>query len=135
MCIRDSVDTDLAVPSQLDRVRVSVRGPTGEVVQSDGRLAGEAALTLPVTLGVVPGGAALGPVVVVASGLLGEQEVVHREAAVEFVRDERRVLRLVLLARCVGVPCADGTSCGESGACGLTTVPPEQLRPFRQSDG
>jgi hypothetical protein len=126
-----SVDTDLLIPSELDRVAVSVTGPTGSMAREEQALL-SAASSLPLTLAVIPSGDVLGPIEVVAIGYRGGAEVVRRDAEVTLVRGETRVLPLFLLARCLGVTCAASETCGETGCAsrvvamlsGWTGTPP-----------
>ena len=107
------VDTDLAIPSALDDVEIRVSSDTGVMEEQHQPLSSR--LLLPLTLGVVTDGEFLGPILVVARGTLDGALVVERSARVTLVRGETRMLRLHLVASCVGVACARGESCGENG--------------------
>ena len=111
------VDSDLAVPSALDAVRVDVQGPSGMTETIERDLAGADRIELPLTFSLVPAGDALGPVTLTAVGLRGGTEVVSRSAVVTLAKDESRVLVLFLGASCVDVDCsASGYTCVE-GEC------------------
>ncbi|MDO9016934.1 MAG: hypothetical protein Q8S73_20285 [Deltaproteobacteria bacterium] len=122
------VDTDLQVPGELDRVEVSVVGPSGRVV-----LAGASVVstgTLPMTLGAVPAeGAALGPVTVNVTGRVMGRAVVDRTVRTAFVAGERRVLPILLLGACRGVQCPADQSCGPD-RCAPVAVPGASLPAF-----
>ncbi|MEZ4339570.1 MAG: hypothetical protein R3B82_23350 [Sandaracinaceae bacterium] len=107
------VDTDLAIPTALDRVRVSVTADADRMASQEQRLSSSA--VLPLTVSAVPEDGSLGPIDVVAEGFLGSALVVSRRARVMLVQGEARVLRLHLVAGCVGVECSAEESCGESG--------------------
>lgn len=128
------VDTDLAIPSALDEVRVQVTGPEGMSETEMTRLASRSAL--PLSLGVAPSGAVLGPIDVIATGYVDGDFVVDRSATVTLVAGETRVLSLFLLSNCVGVTCPAGETCGEGGSCERrTVVPPEWTGVLPSIDG
>ncbi len=107
------VDTDLAIPSALDQVRVTVSDGDTRMASEEQSL--RSASALPLTVSVVPDGDFLGPIDVIAVGTRGGSEVVRRRARVTLVRGESRLLRLDLVADCVGVQCDTDESCGPSG--------------------
>jgi hypothetical protein len=127
------VDTDLAIPGELDEVRISVTSDRGAMGSERQPLASPA--LLPLTLSLVAEGEDLGPVEVVAEGRLDGVLVVSRLARAMLVRGETRMLRLHLVADCVGVDCGADESCGETG-CGPIDVvaPPWPGSPPRLSD-
>lgn len=117
-----TVDTDYAVPGEIDRIEVLVTGPMG-----DERASGDPADTadLPLTLGVraTTGSPA---VTVTATGTLDGTIVSRTVVRTSFVAGERRVLALWLLRGCAGTdPCA--MRCTESGRCEATDVDPATL--------
>ncbi len=107
------VDTDIPIPTGIDDVSITVSSETG-VMESQHQALSSRAL-LPLTLGVTTDGDFLGPILVVAEGTLDGVRVVDRSARVTLVRGESRVLRLHLVASCVGTACARDMSCGENG--------------------
>lgn len=109
------VDTDLAVPAELDRIEVVVRGPGGGEETERATLRDRA--LLPLTVGVAPSGDALGPVTITASGFLGEGLVVSRTHRVTLIAGETRTLIMHLTAACASrdEPCPSGETCGENG--------------------
>jgi hypothetical protein len=125
------VDSDLAVPGELQRVTLEVTGPSGDKALQDAAvdLATGGAPTLPLTLSLTPGSGALEPVTVTAVGT-GLAGVVERTVVTGFVRGERRVVRLWLLRACLGVECTTGETCGDGGICVDATVPPDDLPPW-----
>lgn len=128
------VDTDLAVPSVVDRVRVDVVGIGDGARTAVADLEGAGAVGLPVTVGLVRTGGALGPVDVAAVGERDGGEVLRRDARVSFVPERTMMLRLDLLGRCVGVGCPPGQTCG-SGGCRSIDVDPDELTPWRGDTG
>lgn len=125
------VDTDLAIPSALDEVSITVSSETGVMESETQRLSSRA--MLPLTLGVVTDGDFLGPIEVVARGMLYDGFVLERAGRVTLVRGETRVLRLHLVASCVGVSCGRDESCGENGCddIDLAELPPWSGTPPR----
>ena len=113
------VDSDLAVPGEIDEVRVTVAGPSGSTTETSQALDGA---PLPLTLGVSPSGEALGPVVIVAEGRLDGALVVSRTARTTLVRGESRLLYLFLARSCLGVSCPASQTCLDNGACGFDVV-------------
>jgi len=109
------VDTDLVVPTEMDNVSISVTGPSGEEVIHPVALTGPDAVELPLTLGLVPEGDVLEPVTVRATGLLDSAPVVERSVRTGFLKNQIRVVRLLLLRGCVERMCAGDESCSEDG--------------------
>ncbi|MCB9596116.1 MAG: hypothetical protein H6719_25565 [Sandaracinaceae bacterium] len=107
------VDSDLAIPAELDRVRVTVMADDTRMASEEQAL-GSASL-LPLTVAAVPEDDSLGPIDVIAEGFVGSALVVSRRARVTLVRNETRMLRLDLVASCVGTDCGADRSCGENG--------------------
>jgi hypothetical protein len=130
------VDTDYAVPEELDRIAVEITGPSGQTQTQSAELRGEQAPELPLVLFLEHGGGQSGPVAVVASGHSGEQKLVQQTVRTAFVRGDSRVVRINLLKRCEGVGCKDaqGSTCGARG-CRAARVPREELRPWTGQDG
>ena len=140
-----AVDTDLPIPAGLDTLRLQVSHQAQALSYSyalDPRQ--QPHHSLPATLALNAGSTPRSTIHVVARGLLGEREVVRREARVlGWVRGERRLLRLDLLRRCAArpVPCGVSQTCTEQG-CRSAQVDPAQLptydkeaafRPLRDS--
>src|SRR5688500_12422964 len=74
------VDSDLAVPAELDAVRVRITGPSGRAMDATQSLGGTADPPLPLTLGVTSAAGSLGPIDVDVEGLLDGAAVVERTA-------------------------------------------------------
>lgn len=113
------VDSDLAVPDELDSIAIEV-----EPVQASAAAAVDLREHgLPSSLGLLHVGGPLGPIEVVAFGRLGEAQVVERRAIVSFVQDQTLELRLPLTRACAErrPPCKNETTC-DQGTC----VPAEQ---------
>lgn len=118
------VDSDLGIPAEMDAVRVRVTRPDRTMADQTQPLTG--ASDLPLTLGIVADGASLGPIDVVAEGVLRGTVVVSRSARTTLVRGETRVLTLYLVRSCIGTTCPAGQSCTEHGCAPLevVTLPP-----------
>ncbi|HJL20407.1 MAG TPA: hypothetical protein RMH99_32370 [Sandaracinaceae bacterium LLY-WYZ-13_1] len=121
------VDTDLAVPDELDEVRIDLIGPDASLKRSEGRLM--EASELPKTLAIVHRGGPLGPVRVTVTGLRNGRNVVQRRASFFFVEGEVRILRLDLLDACTGLACRSDETCGPNG-CRPIDVEEGELRPY-----
>ncbi|MCB9625160.1 MAG: hypothetical protein H6721_27525 [Sandaracinus sp.] len=107
------VDTDLDVPATIDRFVIDVTSPSG-TTQSATAMLGDGEPVPPRTLGLVPENDVLGPYEVVARGLLGDVEVVARQARFDFVPKATVVLTMHLVQSCVGRDCG-GQTCSENG--------------------
>src|SRR5262245_14097551 len=83
------VDTDLAIPSALDRVEITVVGPDGITMETE-RIMLSGPSSLPLTLGVSPSGERLGPIDITAIGRVDGTLVVTREHTVTLLRGETR---------------------------------------------
>lgn len=117
-----SVDTDV---TSVDEISIDVTSPTGTTRTSTATL-GAGQPPLPRTLGLVWNGGELGPFVIRAAGLSGGVQVLQRVADFQFQRGRTLVLHVDLLARCTGVSCPGGQTCGDSG-CRSTTIDPAEL--------
>ncbi|MFO0686644.1 MAG: hypothetical protein U0234_31575 [Sandaracinus sp.] len=118
------VDSDLAIPAELDAVRVRVTRPDRTMADQSEPLARSS--DLPLTLGIVADGPSLGPIDVVAEGLHAGTVIVSRSARVTLVRGEARVLTLHLVESCLGTSCPAAQTCTESGCAPIevVTLPP-----------
>lgn len=91
------IDTTLAVPAELDFVRISVTGPTGRTKTATGSLG----LTRPVLVALVPADDALSPVtVVVDAAPPSGGAALSRTVRTGFVRGHVKELRVVLDETC-----------------------------------
>lgn len=111
-----SVDTDMSVPDELDRLAIDIVGPQGEVRRAEGPLDGD--MRLPATLGIVWRGGALSPINIRIAGRLRGMDVIQYRAEATFTEEKVRLLRVVLGRACVGVMCAPGTTCDPSRPVG-----------------
>ena len=126
------VDTDYAVPSELDAVRFEVTGPAGMAQTVTQRVGDEGDPDLPLTLTLVPAGDALGPVSITVTGLRGTTELVERRAVATLERGESSTLTLFLGRVCAGADCGAGTCrCGDCGALDEDTLEPWRGTPGR----
>jgi hypothetical protein len=120
------VDTDMAIPGEIDEVRLEVTRPDGT---SEVEMRGVATrMALPLSVGVIADGEVLGPIDVIATGYHDGDFVIDRTATVTLVRGETRVLSLFLLSNCRDVDCDEGETCGEGGTCRGEEI--EDLPPF-----
>jgi hypothetical protein len=112
-----TVDSDLAVPGDIDSVRIQVVG-NGKSDVADADLTKE---PLPRTLGLVHSSGPLGPITIRATGLLAGEPVVEREVVTSFVEHSTSLLTIALESACKGVFCQDGLTC-DHGVCDTTPV-------------
>ena len=125
------VDSNLAVPGQIDRIEIAVTA-AGKTQRLPYSLTG--GYVLPLRTGLVESQENIGTVDIVATGLLGSTLVVSQEAIVSFVEGQTRLLKLFLAAECVGNPCADSNkTCTQNGVCIDKARPPTSLVPFDPS--
>jgi hypothetical protein len=124
------VDTDFAIPGELDSIAVEITGPQGTTETERTTLGSRA--PLPLTLGVVPSSALLGPIDVVAIGGRGADEIARRHQRVTLVHGETRMLLLHLSAACREVTCPFGQTCSETG-CVDIEIDPVALPPWTGS--
>lgn len=120
-------DTDLAVPSELDRMRVEVRSPGGDVQVAEARF-GPGELPPPRVVGLVNTDGRLGPYSLLVQGTRGASEivVVERRAELSFVAQRTMVLRVELSRACTAVTCGATETCA-AGACRAVEIQPEEL--------
>ncbi|MCB9594078.1 MAG: hypothetical protein H6719_15195 [Sandaracinaceae bacterium] len=127
-------DSDLAVPGELDEVRIEAVSPEG-VMQSATATLGGANPDLPRTLGLVHEGGALGPFLVTATGRRGGATVLVRYAEFTFQPGRTLTLRIDLLRECMGVSCTASETCA-AGGCRSRTVASSELTEWNGgSDG
>lgn len=118
------VDTDLELGREVDRISVSVTGPSGVAETEEAPLEPGDTSSLPLTLGVSPSGDSLGPIEVVATAWLGGARVLGREHRVTLVRGESRVLELHLTRACAArSACPEGQTCGAQGCTAVDVAP------------
>jgi hypothetical protein len=107
------VGSELAVPSQLDAVRIEVTGPTAN---SSKIYPLGSSRELPIHLALVPDAANDASLTVKATGMLEHVEIVWQAVRVAFVPGESKLLRLNLTRPCAYVTCRSTESC-EAGRC------------------
>ena len=118
------IDTDLAVPVDIDHVDILARGSQMQsTVGVDVGTTGSP--SFPLTLGLTTADAA-GPVSVTVVGSLQGNAVVQQDADTAFVSGSKRMLRMLLLSSCIGTSCPMGDTCASSG-CSATSTPGSSL--------
>lgn len=122
------VESDLAVPAQLDEIVVVITHPDGVQTRESMAALGPAEPGLPRTLAMVHEGGPLGPYRVVVQGRLGGVTQVERAGELTFVAGEIRIWRVVLAGVCRGVACPDATCDG--GACRAVAVGEAELEGY-----
>jgi hypothetical protein len=125
------VDTDLAVPGQLDGLTMRVVADGAEEFSNTSNpwSLGPGAVELPGTFTLVAKhGRPLLQVEV--RGMHGDQVLVTRMASLRMVDSELLYLEMPLTASCVGVSCPDGQTCA-AGACTSASVDAATLPPYR----
>jgi hypothetical protein len=114
------VDTDLAIPSAADAIRVRVRDDQGSSlheVSVDLRQGGPGS-RLPGRLALQPVDASrLSPIAVEATALQAGHEVVRQEVRLGFRKGAVVLLRMALLAGCACQPCGSGETCADGARC------------------
>ena len=106
-----TVDSDLSVPGELDRVSIELLGARADAASADLTKQG-----LPRSLGLLHTAGPLGPITVRAVGWRGSERVVERSLQASFERGQTARIELVLEAACSGVMCASGETCS-GGSC------------------
>lgn len=123
------VESDLAVPAQLDEIVVSVEGPQGIPRGAHASLVGASAVRLPVTVGLRPAsGGGIG-VTIKAIGRHDGADQVEAQVRTSFVVGRRLLVRMVLREICAGVPCAELETCLD-GVCADARIDPSTLPSF-----
>jgi hypothetical protein len=117
------VDTDLRGSDGVDTFLVTVTSPEGQVQLADAMIADGA---LPRTLGLVYDGGRLGPFTAVVEGRRGVTPRLERTVRFTFQEGRTLMLRVDLLAQCVGTTCPAEQTCA-SGGCRAIDVGPEEL--------
>lgn len=120
-----SLATDLAVPAELDQLRVRVTSESGQ--ERFAKTYDALRAVLPLSLGLLPGGDKAVAFRVVADGISAGEVVVTRSALTSFVPGQSLMLNLDLLRVCRRVTCSAGQTCGGGGACGPDKVDPKTL--------
>jgi hypothetical protein len=117
------VDSDLAIPEDVRSLRIEITDPQGEVQVVNGDLESQG---FPRWVGIVHEGGRLGPVTIRALAQNGGLVVVERTAQTDFQEGEIIVVRLDLLANCLGVGCGSGQTCG-GGTCRNVELTPSEI--------
>ena len=108
------VDSNLAVPGELDEIVVTTAGPDTTVREAVATLGpGQVAVPRYVTLAHEQG--PLGPIAVRVTGKLNGSAVLERQAQVWFVAEHSLVLPLHLARQCLNFACPAAQTCTEAG--------------------
>ncbi len=110
-----AVWSDLAIPSQIDGIRVqtfSANGASDRTVPLT-----QEKTTWPVQIDLVPFGAKDAAFTVTVAGKLANKEVVSQTASVAFLQEQSMSLTITLNRDCAGAICPSGFTCAH-GSCG-----------------
>ncbi len=130
------VDSDLAAPSEIDRVSVSVRRENGTTMSEESSsVGGGDQRGLPKTVTLLHTGGTLGPLRVIARASKDGDDVVTQAARISFQRGKRLMLRMTLVRACMPSrrACSAAETCIE-GACSELDRD-DQLTPWEALDG
>jgi len=129
------VNTDLAVPAEVDEVRIRVRGPGSDPPREDRSVSlTDAPGRLPASFGVAPrDGDPDRRVTVAADALLDGAVVVTTSAATAFVEQKTLRLDLFLARGCRNVTCPEGQTCRDEG-CESVDVDPDDLPTYEPGE-
>ncbi len=138
-----AIDTDMAIPKDLDTVRIEVVAAGVLQLGADYAL-GAGKLTLPATLALLPGKNPADPVTVRVIGKRGTTTRTLREVVTTVPTDRLATLRMPMEWLCVGTvkddasgglasSCAAGQTCA-GGACVSSTVDATTLPTYRDAD-
>lgn len=119
------IDTDLAVPDQIDEIEVIAIGPNGAEKKAYALL-GKDAPMLPRTVGLVHEAGPLSPLNITVAGRRKDKLVLKREATLAFLKGRTLVLPMHLVSSCLGVVCDEGETCTER-RCDDARIDPESL--------
>lgn len=120
------VDSDLAVPGELDAVQVEVSG--SDTMTARGSLSDQ---PLPRTVGVVHvGNGPLGPIRIRAIGSLDGVVTVQSVVTTSFIGGRTLALPMFLGRACQTITCAEGLTC-DGGMCVADAVDPSTLAEWR----
>ena len=122
-----AIDSDLAVPTELDRLFVDAIGPDAVRQRAEGDLSD--GRPLPRSLGIVHTSGPLGPFQVTVTGQLDGATVLTRRARVTFEKGKTLVLPMHLVRSCLSNSCGSGQTCTETG-CRAEDVSSADLTPY-----
>jgi len=119
------VDTDLEVPAELSRVEIDVTNSMAVPTRTAVDLTSGSAPPLPLTLGITSrrGDA---DVRLEVRGYLESGEILVRDVATRLTPGSSRMLRVLLVRRCLSLRCGAGETCAETG-CRSVAVEPAEL--------
>ena len=123
-----TIDTDLAVPAEIDQVQVAITGPTRPVAPLMVDLTAASAPAFPLTLGLTPAGA-LSPVSIEVVGLQAGAPIVTRDVQTSYVSGTSRLLSILLTLSCRDIMCPTDQTCA-LGACAPLAQPGATLPPW-----
>jgi hypothetical protein len=117
------ITSDLTVPAELDAITVWARGPDGTARDATAYLNDPS--DLPTGLHLIRGQAPYAPLEVSITGMRAGRPVVSRQATLQFLPNESRILPMALLRDCMQVECGNDT-CTEVG-CTSPALDPHAL--------
>jgi len=125
---------DLAIPAEMDNIRVDVKGPseTRSFAFPLTTSSEPGKNTLPIRLSLVPPDNKNLAFEVTATGLLGNAVVVFQSKSLSFLPGQRKVLTLNLGRACAGIPCTPGSTCA-GGLCIPTLISATSLPDYDPS--
>jgi hypothetical protein len=118
--VRLFITSDLKVPTELDAITVWARGPDGTARDATAHLKEPG--DLPADLHLLRGQAPYAPLEVSITGMRAGRPVLTRQATLQFLPNESRILPMALLRECMHVDCGDDT-CTELGCASLAVDP------------
>ena len=121
------VDSNLAVPGELDKVDVAIAA-NGGVQHTPFSLIKD--FTLPLYVGAVEMSGGTGNLTIVAAGYLGPSSIVNETAIVGFVEGKSMLLKLFLARECIDNPCDPTQTCTTGGTCRAPVRTSSDLTPF-----
>jgi alpha-tubulin suppressor-like RCC1 family protein len=119
------IDTDLEVPGELSRVEIDVTNSMAVPTRTAVDLTSGSAPPLPLTLGITSrrGDA---DVRIEVRGYLESGEILVRDVATRLTPGRSRLLRVLLVRRCLSLRCGVAETCAETG-CRSVDVDPAEL--------
>lgn len=122
------VDTDMAVPAELDGLTIVASGPTGMMANLAQPLAADSP-TAPYVFTIAPVNNDASAVDLTVTGTLAGGTVVTRQVRTTFIKGKTLQLFIFLRALC-GTRSCPGQTCGNDGSCASIDMDPTALPEF-----